>query len=109
MRQVLVFTHERLFRTNSWGVVNASRAAIKHLPGGAFITVASVVADLAGTGGRERSNCEPTLTHSLYTDVSLRGGWNTKLVLLGLAALGFGYIVQARRSPTRAARALHRG
>lgn len=37
--------HERLFRTNYWGVVNASRAAIKHLRGGAFITVASVVAD----------------------------------------------------------------
>jgi short-subunit dehydrogenase len=37
--------HQRLFQTNYWGVVNASRAAIKHLHGGAFITVASVVAD----------------------------------------------------------------
>jgi NAD(P)-dependent dehydrogenase (short-subunit alcohol dehydrogenase family) len=37
--------HERLFRTNYWGVVHASRAAIKHLRGGAFITVSSVVAE----------------------------------------------------------------
>lgn len=37
--------HERLFRTNYWGVVNASSVAIAHLRGGAFITVASVVAD----------------------------------------------------------------
>ena len=37
--------HKRLFQTNYWGVVNASRAAIKHLRGGAFITVASVVAE----------------------------------------------------------------
>lgn len=37
--------HERLFRTNYWGVVNASRAAIKHLRGGAFIIVSSVVAE----------------------------------------------------------------
>jgi short-subunit dehydrogenase len=37
--------HKRLFETNYWGVVNASRAAIKHLRRGAFITVASVVAD----------------------------------------------------------------
>jgi short-subunit dehydrogenase len=37
--------HERLFRTNYWGVVNASRVAIEHLRGGAFITVASIVAD----------------------------------------------------------------
>jgi NAD(P)-dependent dehydrogenase (short-subunit alcohol dehydrogenase family) len=37
--------HERLFRTNYWGVVNASAIAIPHLRGGAFITVASVVAD----------------------------------------------------------------
>jgi NAD(P)-dependent dehydrogenase (short-subunit alcohol dehydrogenase family) len=37
--------HERLFRTNYWGVVNASAIAIPHLRGGACITVASVVAD----------------------------------------------------------------
>lgn len=37
--------HERLFRTNYWGVVNASSIAMPHLRGGAFITVASVVAD----------------------------------------------------------------
>lgn len=37
--------HERLFRTNYWGVVNASSIAIPHLRGGAFITVASVAAD----------------------------------------------------------------
>jgi hypothetical protein len=64
---------------------------------------------IAGTGGRERSDCEPTLTHSIYTDARLRGGWITKLGLLGLAALGVGYIARARRSPTRGARALHRG
>jgi hypothetical protein len=61
---------------------------------------------IAGTGGRERSDCEPTLTHSIYTDARLRGGWITKL---GLAALRVGYIARARRSPTRGARALHRG
>lgn len=40
--------HERLFRTNYWGVVNAAAAAIPHLKqhGGAFITVGSVVSDL---------------------------------------------------------------
>lgn len=37
--------HERLFRTNYWGVVNASIVAMPHLRGGAFISVASVVAD----------------------------------------------------------------
>lgn len=37
--------HERLFRTNYWGVVNASAIAMPHLRGGAFISVASVVAD----------------------------------------------------------------
>lgn len=37
--------HERLFRTNYWGVVNASSLAMPHLRGGAFISVASVVAD----------------------------------------------------------------
>ena len=231
--------HERLFRTNYWGVVNASRAAIKHLRGGAFITVASVVADFgtpllgayaaskhaikgyvdslrvellaervptvvtlikpsgiatpfaehaathvpnaakipppayapdivakailfaaqharreitvggvgalqiagaqllpkladyisaaskkyltdrtrapsgtnnlftAGSGGRERGNEAPTLTHSMYTDVRLGGGWNTKLVLLGLIALGVGYIARAHRQ-TGVRRAAHR-
>jgi NAD(P)-dependent dehydrogenase (short-subunit alcohol dehydrogenase family) len=37
--------HERLFRTNYWGVVNASTIAMPHLRRGAFITVASVAAD----------------------------------------------------------------
>lgn len=37
--------HERLFRTNYWGVVNASIVAMPHLRGGAFISIASVVAD----------------------------------------------------------------
>ena len=37
--------HERLFRTNYWGVVNAGSIAIPHLRGGAFISVASVVAE----------------------------------------------------------------
>jgi len=40
--------HERLFRTNYWGVVNAARIAIPTLgqTGGAFITVGSVVSDI---------------------------------------------------------------
>jgi len=40
--------HERLFRTNYWGVVNAAEAAVKHLRhrGGAFIAVGSIVADM---------------------------------------------------------------
>jgi short-subunit dehydrogenase len=224
--------HERLFRTNYWGVVNASRAAIKHLRGGAFITVASVVADFgtpllgayaaskhaikgyidslrvellaervptavtlikpsgiatpfaehaathmpgaakipppayapelvagailfaaqharreitvggvgalqiagalllpkladyisvgfkpyltdrtrrpsktnnlftAGTGGRERGEHEPLLTHSIYTAARLRGGWTTKLILLGLAAVAIGHVARAGRRPT---------
>lgn len=37
--------HERLFRTNYWGVVNAASVAMEHLRGGAFITVASIVAE----------------------------------------------------------------
>jgi NAD(P)-dependent dehydrogenase (short-subunit alcohol dehydrogenase family) len=221
--------HERLFRTNYWGVVNASRAAIKHLRGGAFITVASVVADFgspllgayaaskhaikgyidclriellaervpiavtlikpsgidtpfaehaatylphaakipppayapdlvakailfaaqhprreitvggvgalqiagarflpkladhisawfkpyltdparrpsgtnnlftAGAGGRARSQREHALRHSIYTDAKLEGGWATKFIVVGLAALGFVYITSVRR------------
>ena len=228
--------HERLFRTNYWGVVNASRAAIKHLRGGAFITVASVVADFgtpllgayaaskhaikgyidslrvellaervptavtlikpsgiatpfaehaathtphaaktpppayapeivakailfaaeharreitvggvgalqiagakllpkladhisagfkpyltdrtrrpsgtnnlftAGTGGRERSERPPSLAHSIYTDARLSGGWTTRFIVLGLAALGIGYIARAGRRLTRVSR-----
>jgi short-subunit dehydrogenase len=40
--------HERLFRTNYWGVVNAAQAAVPILArqGGAFVVVGSVVADL---------------------------------------------------------------
>jgi len=40
--------HEQLFRTNYFGMVNASRAAVAHLRerGGALITVASVGADM---------------------------------------------------------------
>ena len=40
--------HERLFRTNYWGVVNGAQAAMPHLRarGGSFITVGSVVSDL---------------------------------------------------------------
>lgn len=39
--------HERLFRTNYWGVVNSAAAAMPHLKahGGAFITVGSVVSE----------------------------------------------------------------
>jgi short-subunit dehydrogenase len=40
--------HERLFRTNYFGVVNGSRIAVEHLRehGGALITVASIAADM---------------------------------------------------------------
>jgi len=40
--------HERLFRTNYWGVVNAARIAVPVLrrAGGAFVTVGSVVSDI---------------------------------------------------------------
>jgi short-subunit dehydrogenase len=40
--------HERLFRTNYWGVVNGAAAAVKRLRprGGAFITVGSIVSDM---------------------------------------------------------------
>jgi short-subunit dehydrogenase len=40
--------HERLFRTNYWGVVNAARVAVPILArqGGAFVVVGSVVSDL---------------------------------------------------------------
>ncbi|QTC90266.1 SDR family oxidoreductase [Brevundimonas goettingensis] len=39
--------HERLFRTNYWGVVNAARLAVPLLrQGGAFVTVGSVASDL---------------------------------------------------------------
>jgi NAD(P)-dependent dehydrogenase (short-subunit alcohol dehydrogenase family) len=40
--------HERLFRTNYFGVVNGSRLAVRHLRrnGGALITVASIAADM---------------------------------------------------------------
>ena len=41
--------HERLFRTNYFGVVNAARVAVPHLRqrGGALITVGSIVGDIA--------------------------------------------------------------
>lgn len=43
--------HERLFRTNYWGVVNGSRAAVRHLEGrpggGALINLGSVTSDFA--------------------------------------------------------------
>jgi NAD(P)-dependent dehydrogenase (short-subunit alcohol dehydrogenase family) len=228
--------HERLFRTNYWGVVNASRAAIKHLRGGAFITVASVVADFgapllgayaaskhaikgyidslrvellaervptvvtlikpsgvatpfaehaathtphaakipppaytpdivanailfaaqhprreltvggagalqiagakllpkladhicawfkpyltdrtrrpsetnnlfsASTGGRERTDREAALTHSIYTTARLTSGWTTGFIVLGLATLGISYIARRGRRPTRVPR-----
>jgi short-subunit dehydrogenase len=221
--------HKRLFQTNYWGVVNASRAAIRHLRGGAFITVASVVAEFgtpllgaysaskhaikgyidslriellservpisvtlikpsgiatpfaehaathvpnaakipppayapatvtkailfaaehprreitvggvgafqiagarflpkladyisawfkryltdhtrrpsrahnlftAGTGGRVRTYRERAFEHSLYTDARLKWGWTTKLILLGLGAMGYAYIARKRR------------
>lgn len=40
--------HERLFRTNYWGVVNASRVAVPALRprGGAFVVVGSVASDI---------------------------------------------------------------
>ena len=40
--------HERLFRTNYFGVVNGSQAALPHLErsGGALITIASIAADI---------------------------------------------------------------
>lgn len=40
--------HERLFRTNYWGVVNAARIAVPRLAdgGGAFVTVGSVAAEI---------------------------------------------------------------
>ena len=40
--------HERLFRTNYWGVVNAARIAIPILSktGGAFVTVGSIASDI---------------------------------------------------------------
>ena len=41
--------HERLFRTNYFGVVNGAEIAVRHLraKGGALITVASIAADIA--------------------------------------------------------------
>lgn len=50
----------------------------------------------AGTGGRERSDREPALAHSLYTDARLAGGWTTRLIVLGLAALTAGYIARTK-------------
>jgi short-subunit dehydrogenase len=221
--------HERLFQTNYWGVVNASSVALEHLRGGAFITVASIVADFGtpllgaysaskhamkgfidslriemladkvpisitlvkpsgistpfaehaathlpyagktpppayapdtvakailfvaehprreitvggvgaveilgsklfpqladrfsawyrsylvdrsrppsqthnlfapASGGRERRSRERPLEHSLYADVMLHGGWATKLIVLGLAAVGLSLLARSRR------------
>jgi hypothetical protein len=58
----------------------------------------------AGTGGRERSGRESALTRSIYTDAELRGGWTTRLIVLGLAALAVGYIARTRYSSTNPSR-----
>ena len=38
--------HERLFRTNYFGVVNGCQSALKHMAGGAIVTVGSIAADI---------------------------------------------------------------
>lgn len=50
----------------------------------------------AGAGGRERSDREPALAHSIYTDAKLEGGRITALIVLGLGALAAGYIARTK-------------
>ncbi len=50
----------------------------------------------AGAEDRERSDREPALAHSIYTDAKLEGGRITTLIVLGLGVLAAGYIARTK-------------